>query len=143
MPPPSNDPAAAPTALVLVLTTEADAAQAERLAQALLEERLAVCVSLLPITSLYHWQGRIERSTEVQLLIKTIAPQLEALKRRLHALHSYDTPEWIHWPAQTEGAYGLWLQGELAGSAQMQAHQILQGGLGAGSELGDHQAGAE
>jgi periplasmic divalent cation tolerance protein len=143
MPPPSNDPAAAPTALVLVLTTEADAAQAERLAQALLEERLAVCISLLPITSLYHWQGRIERSTEVQLLIKTSATQLEPLRQRLGALHSYDTPEWIHWQAQTKGAYGLWLQGELAGSAQMQPHQLLQGGLGSGSELGDHQASAE
>jgi len=114
MPPPSNDPA---TALTLVLTTEADAAHAERLAQALLEERLAVCVSLLPITSLYHWQGRMERSTEVQLLIKTSTTQLEALRRRLHALHSYDTPEWIHWPASSGGAYGQWITESLSPDA--------------------------
>lgn len=101
-------------AIELVLTTEADTAHAERLARALLEARLAVCISLLPLTSLYHWQGRIERSTEVQLLIKTSATQLEALKQLLEELHSYDTPEWIHWPAHTAGTYGLWLEGELA-----------------------------
>ncbi|MFO8239111.1 MAG: divalent-cation tolerance protein CutA [Prochlorococcaceae cyanobacterium] len=95
--------------LVLVLTTEADQERAEALARALLERRLAACVSLQPLLSLYHWQGRLERGTEVQLLIKTLAHRLGALEEAVRDLHSYSTPEWIHWPARCSAGYGAWL----------------------------------
>ncbi len=106
-----------PELIELVLTTEADAARAERLARQLLEEGLAACVSLQPLRSIYRWQGAIESSEEVQLLIKTGAGQLESLQRRLLERHSYDTPEWIHWSAATEGPYAGWLRGSLSPGA--------------------------
>jgi len=96
--------------LILALTTEADAAQAEALARQLLERKLAACVALRPLTSLYWWQGRLERSQEVQLLIKSRASLLADLDAAVHRLHSYSTPEWLHWQAGSSEAYGLWLR---------------------------------
>ena len=102
-----------PVNLVVVLTTEANQANAEALAAQLLEQRLAACIALQPQQSLYHWQGRIERDSEVQLLIKTSADQLDALQIALHQLHSYDVPEWIVLSGQCSEAYGSWLTNSL------------------------------
>ena len=99
--------------LVLVLTTEANQAQAEALATALLEQRLAACIALQPQQSLYHWQGRIEQDSEVQLLIKTSLERLEALNSELHRRHSYNVPEWIVIPAECSESYGRWLSSSL------------------------------
>ena len=96
----------AATAVILALTTEADAERAEALAQQLLERRLAACVALTPLTSLYRWQGAIERSSEVQLLIKSRADQLAELEAAVHCLHSYATPEWLHLPPSAVAASG-------------------------------------
>ncbi|MFN6132278.1 MAG: divalent-cation tolerance protein CutA [Synechococcaceae cyanobacterium] len=95
--------------MICVITTEADAARAEQLARTLVERRLAGCVSLLPLRSLYIWEGNLEHSDEVQLLIKTIPSQLEALKQAVLDLHSYVTPMWVQWQAQTTTGYGAWL----------------------------------
>ncbi len=97
-----------PSALWLVLTTEADADRAEKLAKALLERRLVACASLTPIDSLFHWQGELMRDCEVQLLLKTSKACLEPLRQALMRLHSYDIPEWISWPVETLPAYGSW-----------------------------------
>ncbi len=106
-------PEPAPTPLSLVLTTEADRERAEALARELLERGLVACASLHPVVSLYRWQGRLERSEEVQLLLKTTPAHLEGLRRALGELHSYDTPEWIHWRAASDGPYGRWLLEQL------------------------------
>ena len=97
-----------PSAIWLVLTTEADADQAERLAEALLERRLVACVSLTPIRSHFHGKGEVIRDNEVQLLLKTSTACLEQLRHVVMQLHSYDTPEWISWPVETSPAYGSW-----------------------------------
>ena len=95
--------------VLLALTTEADAGQAETLAEALLERGLAACVALTPVRSLYTWEGQLERSQEVQLLIKARPEQLAELEAAVLALHSYDTPQWLHWRADSSAAYGTWL----------------------------------
>ena len=100
----------------MALTTEASEAQAESLARRLLADRLVACVSLQPLRSLYLWQGRLEQSPEVQLLLKTDAQRLAALERVVHQLHSYATPEWLVWPARASAGYGSWLQGVLISS---------------------------
>lgn len=87
---------APPTTARLVLTTAPSPEEAERLARVLVEERLAACVTLLPnARSFYRWQGDIEAAAEVLLLLKTEAVQIAALEARLHALHSYQTPEFL------------------------------------------------
>lgn len=95
--------------LLLALTTEATAALAEALARQLLARRLAACVALQPIRSLYRWQGALEEGQEVQLLIKSHPLRLEALSQAVAELHSYATPEWVHWRAACSAAYGAWL----------------------------------
>ena len=102
-----------PVKLLVVLTTEANQAKAEALAAQLLEQHLAACIALQPQQSLYHWQGGIEQGSEVQLVIKTNAERLEALKIKLHQLHSYDVPEWIVLPGECSAAYGRWLSSSL------------------------------
>lgn len=78
----------------LALSSCPDRASAERLAEQLLAQRLAACVSLLPgATSIYRWQGQLERSEEVLLLIKTQADCIDELLRVLPAAHPYELPE--------------------------------------------------
>ncbi|MDR0183808.1 divalent-cation tolerance protein CutA [Lysobacter arvi] len=78
----------------LVLSTCPDAQTADALATALVDERLAACVNVLPgVRSTYRWEGAIERGEEVLLLIKTTAARQDALIARLQALHPYELPE--------------------------------------------------
>jgi periplasmic divalent cation tolerance protein len=80
----------------IVLTTEATHEEAAELAQALVEERLAACVTLIHgVQSIYRWKGVVESTTETMLLIKTGPAQLAALEARIHELHSYETPEFL------------------------------------------------
>jgi periplasmic divalent cation tolerance protein len=111
----TGDTADAP--LVLVLTTEASLEKAEHLATALLARGLVACVSLVPIVSLYRWEGRDTRAEEVQLLLKTQAPCLPALHAAVMALHSYETPEWITLSAHSRGGYGQWCAEQLAAAS--------------------------
>jgi periplasmic divalent cation tolerance protein len=99
----------------IVLTTAADQDEAARLARTLVEEGLAACATIVPgAQSIYRWEGKVEHATEVLLLIKTRVPQLEALEARLHALHSYLTPEFLVLPIEQGGAaYLEWLHSSL------------------------------
>ena len=103
--------------LVLALTTEASAERAQQLAEALLERHLVVCVSIYPIQSFYRWEGALQASHEVQLLMKTSAQLQDALRTAVLELHSYDTPEWLCWPVTASPAYGSWAIAELSSDA--------------------------
>ena len=103
--------------LVLALTTEESADRAQLLAEALLERHLVACVSIQPIQSFYRWEGALQRSHEAQLLMKTSAQHLDALRVAVSELHSYDTPEWLSWPVTASPAYGAWARAELSSDA--------------------------
>ncbi|MCD9007384.1 divalent-cation tolerance protein CutA [Luteimonas sp. XNQY3] len=93
-----------------------DAMVAERIARALVEDRLAACVTLLPgVRSIYRWEGAVVADAEVLLMIKTTAAQLPALRDRLVALHPYDVPELIALPVD-DGlpAYLQWIADAVA-----------------------------
>jgi periplasmic divalent cation tolerance protein len=80
----------------IVLTTAASLDEASKLAQCLVEEHLAACVSFIPsIQSVYRWQGMVESTTEILMVIKTGPDQLPAIEARLYQLHSYQTPEFL------------------------------------------------
>ena len=84
------------TTINLVLCTCPDRETAEEIAAKLVDAGLAACVNVLPgITSIYRWQGKIERSQEALLLIKTSRSRLDELQQVLLALHPYDVPEVI------------------------------------------------
>lgn len=82
--------------VLIVHCTCPDAETADRLAHALVEERLAACVGRLPgMRSVYRWEGAIEQADEVLLLIKTTKDRFEALAARVAELHPYELPELI------------------------------------------------
>ena len=83
---------------MIVLTTIGVGVDADpaTLARTLVEERLAACVNILPpMTSLYRWEGRIEKDQERQLVIKTTRHRLAALEERVRQLHPYELPEFL------------------------------------------------
>ena len=84
---------------LLVLTSLADEAGAQRLARALVERRLAACVNMLPaVRSVYRWNDAIEEAAEVTLLIKTTTARYAELEQAILALHPYELPEVIALP---------------------------------------------
>jgi periplasmic divalent cation tolerance protein len=96
---------------VLVLSTVGKREDADRIAQALVGERLAACVNVVPgLVSVYRWKGAVEREEELLLLIKTRADKVDALGARLRALHPYELPEMIVLPiAGGHAAYLEWI----------------------------------
>lgn len=85
----------------VVLVTAPDAAVAEELVQALVQERLAACGNIVPgVQSIYRWEGTIQREVEVLIVLKTTAGQVPALIERVSALHPYEVPEVLEVPVQ-------------------------------------------
>ena len=85
------------SAVLVVLVTCGSAREAERMARALVEKRLAACCNIVgsPITSIYRWKGKAERAKEVLLILKTTRVKFAALEKEIGRLHSYETPEII------------------------------------------------
>jgi periplasmic divalent cation tolerance protein len=79
---------------IIVFVTCESKEQAEKIAQAVVSEKLAACVNILPgIRSCYLWEGKLTWSEEVLLLVKTAEARFVQLQDRIKALHSYDVPE--------------------------------------------------
>ena len=84
---------------LLVSITTSSSEEADRIAKALVQERLAACVNIVPaITSIYRWQGEVHRDSEVLLIAKSRPELFESLAARVKALHSYEVPEIIALP---------------------------------------------
>jgi periplasmic divalent cation tolerance protein len=109
-------PMSADSAVLLVMSSLPDQAAAQQLARTLVERRLAACVSVLaPCTSVYRWQGNVEETAEVPVLIKTTAARYAELESVLRALHPYELPEIIAVPVlRGLPAYLDWVAGETA-----------------------------
>ena len=84
---------------IVVLMTAANRDEASRIAEMLVNSRLAACVQILPeIQSVYRWKGEVERASEVLLLAKTTEDKFDGLDRAVREIHSYDTPEIVALP---------------------------------------------
>lgn len=100
--------------IVTLLCATSSREEAARLAEALIERRLAACVQALPIESWYRWEGKLAHGAEVLLLIKTSAARTAEAQACLQALHSYDVPEIIVLPvADGLPAYLDWVRAEV------------------------------
>ena len=103
---------------IIVFMTAASAEEAMRIAEALVDSRLAACVQVLPeMHSIYLWKGEVERAREVLMIAKTTMAKFDSLQSKLRAIHSYETPEIIALPiiAGSED-YLKWLTSSLEGS---------------------------
>jgi len=82
----------------VVLVTGSSQQEAEAIATSLVKSQLAACVSLVPIQSIYTWQGELHQEQEWQLLIKTDLSKFQTLAAKIRELHSYEVPEIIALP---------------------------------------------
>jgi periplasmic divalent cation tolerance protein len=100
--------------VLVVLVTAPDLEHARAIGRALVEERLAACVNLIPgIESIYRWQGKVSQDAEVLLVVKSQASRLPALAARVKELHPYELPEVLALPAAGGSqAYLDWVLGE-------------------------------
>lgn len=100
---------------IVVFMTAANAEEARRIAERLVETRLSACVQILPhIESIYRWKDQVQHETEVLLLAKTTAERFDELEKEVRALHSYETPEIVAVPMTKVAApYLDWLVSEV------------------------------
>lgn len=88
-----------------------DRGSGEQIARALVEERLAACVNLVPgVVSTFRWEGQVRQDDECLLIIKTGAGRFEAVRAAITMAHPYDTPEIIALPIiEGDARYLAWL----------------------------------
>jgi len=101
-----------------VFCTTDDRDEADTIAEALVGAELAACVQIAgPITSVYRWQGEVERAEEWLLLAKTTPARYEALEAAIIEAHSYDVPEIVAVPIERgSAAYLEWLRTSTGGA---------------------------
>jgi len=97
-------------ALIIILCTVPDEATAEKIAEGLVENRLAACVNAISgVRSFYRWQGKLQADSEIQLLIKTRQERFDEVAAWLEANHPYEVPEIVAIPAErVTKAYLAW-----------------------------------
>jgi len=102
---------------VQVVCTAGTAEEAERIARAVVEQRLAACAQIIaPVQSIYWWRGAVEQSTEWMCVMKTKGEKFEEVRRVIRALHTYETPEIIATPIiRGDEAYLGWIEEEAGG----------------------------
>jgi periplasmic divalent cation tolerance protein len=103
---------------ILIYTTYPSIVEAEKAGNALVGDRLAACVNIVPgMVSLYRWQGAIERAEEVVMIVKTRASLAEKVRSWVKATHPYDTPAILVLPIESldQGYFGWILAGTESG----------------------------
>ena len=100
---------------IIVLVTTASKQEAETISQVLLENKLIACANILgPVSSHFHWQGKIDRSEEFLVLMKSRLDLFEAVAAQVKALHSYEVPEVLALPVVKGSAtYLNWIASTL------------------------------
>ncbi len=94
----------------IILTTVGDDSQADKLVNEILERKMAACISKIPIRSKYWWQGVLEESPEILLVIKTVDELVMKLVTFLEENHPYEVPEIVVLPVEkVSKPYEEWL----------------------------------
>jgi periplasmic divalent cation tolerance protein len=102
--------------VLMVYLTAADEGEAVRLAEQLVESRVAACVNVLgAVQSVYRWQGKVERAAEVALIAKTTRAQFPLLEQKIKELHSYECPCIVAWPlSEGHQPFLTWVREQVA-----------------------------
>ena len=95
--------------IYVVITSELDKKNAYELANSLLKEKLISCVTLKNIESLFWWEGKINQSKEVQLMIKCKKENINKVCNKIASCHSYEIPEIIYFPVSANKNYHYWV----------------------------------
>ena len=100
--------------ICMVTTTVATEAEARRLAQSVLQARLAACVQVEQITAHFRWQGALQEDRELRVACKTMPRAVPALLALLRAQHPYTLPQLAVQPLQASVEYGGWVDAQMA-----------------------------
>ncbi|MEZ5333814.1 MAG: divalent-cation tolerance protein CutA [Methanolobus sp.] len=93
----------------IVYTTTGNEADAKMIASELVKQKLAACVNMHPVDSVYLWEGKIENEREIALSIKTMSNKVGEVTECIKKLHSYDLPAIISWEIKGEKQYLEWI----------------------------------
>ncbi len=96
----------------VVYITARDLDEAKRISRVLVEERLAACVNVFPITSIYHWNG-LQEEGEAALIVKTTTKNVKKVENRVKELHSYDVPCIISFQIDGSKEFLKWIGDEV------------------------------
>ncbi len=88
-----------PTHTVIITTCE-NKEQARNLARGLVENKLAACIQLIPIESIYRWEGKLTETEEILLLVKTKSNLFSEIEKYITSHHTYSTPEILSLPIE-------------------------------------------
>lgn len=101
--------------VLTVTTTVPTLADAQRLAGALVQERLAACVQIdAGVRSFYRWKGQLCDEPELRLVIKTLPEMAAALQAFMARHHPYELPQFLAAPMRASAAYAQWVRGEVS-----------------------------
>lgn len=101
--------------MVFIYTTCESIDEAERLGNLMIEKKIAACVDMWPVTSMYRWDGKLQKIAHTMLLITTLESRLQAVDDLISANHSYSTPLIAGVDVRRiNHAYKEWLVGEIA-----------------------------
>lgn len=95
--------------LGIVYITAGDTKNASEIARELVSKRLAACVNMFPISSIFRWNDRIEEQNEIALLVKTDSARLDEIIKAVKSLHTYDLPAIEFWEIGGEPEYLDWV----------------------------------
>lgn len=98
--------------MLIIITTTATIEEAEALAEKIVDAKLAACVQVMPqMTSVYFWQGKVQKEAEYLLLIKTLPEKFDDLEQFITANHSYTVPEIVAIGVdKVSGPYLAWMK---------------------------------
>ncbi|MDD2615105.1 MAG: divalent-cation tolerance protein CutA [Methanosarcina sp.] len=95
--------------LGIVYITAGNMENASHIARELVSRRLAACVNMFPISSVYRWKEEVEEDNEIAMFVKTDSSRFEEIKRLVKSLHTYEMPAIIFWEIEGEQEYLDWI----------------------------------
>jgi len=95
--------------LGIVYITAGDTKNASEIARELVSKRLAACVNMFPISSIFRWNDQIEEQNEIALIVKTDSSRLDEIIKVVKSLHTYDLPAIEFWEIEGEPEYLDWV----------------------------------
>lgn len=101
-----------PDQIRIVVTTVRTEDDARRLAATLIGRRLIACATMVPVVSMYRWEGMVESEAEVQVMFKTTPLRVAATVEAIRELHTYDLPEIVDFDGDASPEYAAWVHSE-------------------------------
>ncbi|MFC1697387.1 divalent-cation tolerance protein CutA [Nanoarchaeota archaeon] len=96
--------------MIIIYVTCKDKEEAEKIGRALVDDKLVACANFFPITSIFFWEGDLEKGNEIILLLKSRGKNWEIIQNKVKELHSYDTPCIIKIKAEANSEYEKWVK---------------------------------